>query len=100
LVSQVENVLQAAALDKKDFNLKIETLNLAEILESTVGHFGLQVEKNGGQIIFINELKKPLIEGDLFHLSHIFNNLLDNANKYSPENPRITIEAKDDADQV
>jgi len=100
LVSQVENVLQAAALDRKDFNLKIELLNLADILESTVGHFGLQVEKKGGQIIFFNELNQPMIEGDLFHLTHIFNNLLDNANKYSPETPTISIEARDDSDQV
>lgn len=100
LVSQVENVLQAAALDKKDFKLKIELLNLAEILENTVDHFGLQVEKKGGQITFVNELTDPMVEGDLFHLTHIFNNLLDNANKYSPENPTISIEAKDDPEQV
>ncbi|MEP2297502.1 HAMP domain-containing sensor histidine kinase, partial [Algoriphagus sp.] len=100
LVSQVENVLQAAALDKKDFKLKIEAVNLAEILETTVDHFGLQVEKKGGQIIFVNELNEPMIQGDLFHLTHIFNNLLDNANKYSPDAPTIRIEAKDDADQV
>ncbi|MEB2783279.1 sensor histidine kinase [Algoriphagus persicinus] len=100
LVSQVENVLQAAALDKKDFKLKIELLNLAEILETTVDHFGLQVEKKGGQITFINELNEPMVEGDLFHLTHIFNNLLDNANKYSPENPKISIVAKDDSEQV
>lgn len=100
LVSQVENVLQAAALDKKDFNLKIELLNLADILESTVDHFGLLVEKKGGEIIFNNELNEPTIEGDRFHLSHIFNNLLDNANKYSPENPIISIDIKDNEDQV
>lgn len=100
LVSQVENVLQAAALDKKDFKLKIESLNLAEILEITVDHFSLQIEKKGGQINFINELNEPMIQGDLFHLTHIFNNLLDNANKYSPENPFITIEAKNDSEQV
>ncbi|MEB2776630.1 HAMP domain-containing sensor histidine kinase [Algoriphagus sp. D3-2-R+10] len=100
LVSQVENVLQAAALDKKDFKLKIELLNLVEILETTVDHFELQVEKKGGQIDFINELNEPMIEGDLFHLTHIFNNLLDNANKYSPENPKISIEAKDNSEQV
>ncbi|WP_170124550.1 sensor histidine kinase [Algoriphagus yeomjeoni] len=100
LVSQVENVLQAAALDKKDFKLKIESLNLAEILETTVDHFGLQVEKRGGQITFMNELSEPMVQGDLFHLTHIFNNLLDNANKYSPDSPFITIVAKDDADEV
>jgi two-component system phosphate regulon sensor histidine kinase PhoR len=100
LVSQVENVLQAAALDKKDFKLKIESLNLAEILETTVDHFGLQVEKKGGQITFINELTEPMVQGDLFHLTHIFNNLLDNANKYSPDSPFITIVAKDNTEEV
>lgn len=100
LVSQVENVLQAAALDKKDFKLKIEQLNMAEILETTVDHFGLQVEKKGGQITFINSLADPTIEGDSFHLMHIFNNLLDNANKYSPNEPKITLEAKDEGNQV
>ncbi|WP_332911081.1 histidine kinase dimerization/phospho-acceptor domain-containing protein [Algoriphagus boritolerans] len=36
LVSQVEKVLQAAALDKKDFQLKIETIDMSELLESNV----------------------------------------------------------------
>ena len=99
LVAQVENVLQAAALDKKDFKLKIETLNLSEILESTVDHFGLLIEKRGGKITFDNQLSNPIIEGDAFHLSHIFNNLLDNANKYSPENPVIDILAEDSTDE-
>ncbi|WPR74839.1 HAMP domain-containing sensor histidine kinase [Algoriphagus sp. NG3] len=100
LVSQVENVLQAAALDRKDFQLKIEPLNLEDILKSTVDHFGLQVEKKGGQITFNNEMKDPIIDGDQFHITHIFNNMLDNANKYSPEMPMITIEAKDNEEQV
>jgi len=99
LVAQVENVLQAAALDKKDFNLKLETLNLSEILEATVDHFGLVIEKRGGEIKFDNHLKNAEIEGDAFHLSHIFNNLLDNANKYSPDQPKIEIQAEDLEDQ-
>lgn len=100
LVSQVEKVLQAAALEKKDFKLNIETINLSELLASTVDHIGLQVEKRGGKIEFQNRLKNPEIEGDAFHLTHIFNNLLDNANKYSRENPVIRVEAKEDGDQV
>jgi len=95
LVAQVENVLQAAALDKKDFKLKIEGLNLFEILESTVDHYALLIEKRGGNVTFENQLSDPMIEGDEFHLSHIFNNLLDNANKYSPEKPEINISARD-----
>jgi two-component system phosphate regulon sensor histidine kinase PhoR len=100
LVSQVEKVLQAAALEKKDFKLKIEPINLRDLLESTVDHISLQVEKRGGKIEFQNRMKNPKIEGDAFHLTHIFNNLLDNANKYSRENPIIRVEAKEDGDQV
>lgn len=100
LVSQVENVLQAAALDKKDFKLKIEKINLSDLLESNVDQMSLQLEKRDGKISFINKLKDPMIEGDAFHITHIFNNLLDNANKYSPEKPVIKIEAKDDGDEV
>lgn len=100
LVSQVENVLQAAALDKKDFKLKIEKINLSDLLESNVDQMSLQLEKRDGKISFVNKLKDPVIEGDAFHITHIFNNLLDNANKYSPENPVIKIEARDDGDEV
>ncbi len=100
LVSQVENVLQAAALDKKDFKLKIEKINLSDLLESNVDQMSLQLEKREGKISFLNKLKDPVIEGDAFHITHIINNLLDNANKYSPEKPVIKIEAKDDGDEV
>ncbi len=100
LVSQVENVLQAAALDKKDFKLKIEKINLSDLLESNVDQMSLQLEKRDGKITFLNKLKDPVIEGDAFHITHIINNLLDNANKYSPEKPVIKIEAKDDGDEV
>jgi two-component system phosphate regulon sensor histidine kinase PhoR len=100
LVSQVEKVLQAAALDKNDFKLNIERLDLSELLESTVDHISLQIENRGGKITFVNKLRNPEIEGDPFHLTHIFNNLMDNANKYSKESPVIRVEAWDDKDQV
>lgn len=99
LVSQVEKVLQAAALDKKDFQLKIESLNLSELLENNVTQMSFLLEKRDGKITFINKLTDSTIEGDVFHLTHIFNNLLDNANKYSPEKPIITIEAECIKDQ-
>ena len=100
LVAQVENVLQAAALDKKDFKLKVEDIDLSELLENAVDHFSLQIEKREGNIEFENELSDGLIEGDLFHITHIFNNLLDNANKYSREKPIIHIKAWENEEQV
>lgn len=93
LGSQVEKVLQAATLDKKDFKLKIETVNLVDLLENAQQHIALQVENKGGTISLETNLKEPYIEADPFHLSHIINNLLDNAVKYSNEHPRIHLKA-------
>lgn len=88
---QVEQVLQAAALDKKDFKLKLEKINILDLVEEVKSHFGLIVEKKGGTIQVISDVKSPLIEADAFHLSNIVNNLLDNANKYSPNHPFIAV---------
>ncbi|MFC0262546.1 sensor histidine kinase [Fontibacter flavus] len=93
LGSQVEKVLQAATLDKKDFKLKIETVNLVDLLENAKQHIALQVENKGGSISLETNLKEPYIEADPFHLSHIINNLLDNAVKYSNEHPAIHLKA-------
>ena len=41
-----------------------------------------------------------LIEADQNHVSNIIANLLDNAEKYCPENPTITVETQDDKDGV
>jgi two-component system phosphate regulon sensor histidine kinase PhoR len=95
LGSQVEKVLQAATLDKKDFKLKIELLNIKEILENVKEGFGLQLENKGGNISLNTNLKDPYIEADAFHISHIFNNLLDNAIKYSKNNPVVEIDCWD-----
>ena len=97
---QVEKVLQAAALDKKDFKLKFEKVNLVDILDNAKKHIALQVEKSGGEIRAEVDLKDPYIEADPFHLSNIINNLLDNANKYSKGRPDITLSAYDSADKV
>jgi len=81
LVEQVEKVLQAAALDRNEFNLKLESIHLPAMLQACMDQFALQVENRGGKLEYSGEMKDPYIVGDVFHLTHLFNNLLDNANK-------------------
>ena len=100
LVTQVEKVLQAAALDRNEFNLKLESIHLPAMLQACMDQFALQVENRGGKIEFISEMKDPYIVGDVFHLTHLFNNLLDNANKYSPSNPTIRVAVKEQGSEV
>jgi len=91
LGKQVEQVLHAAALEKKDFNLKIEKIDLRALIEATKKHFELIVENRGGTISSEYSLITGQLYADVFHLNNIVNNLLDNATKYSKSAPQIKI---------
>lgn len=93
LGEQVERVLQMAAMDKNDVELKLQVLDASEVLHMAVEKTMMQVEKRGGSIHFIDHLKGEKLMADLTHLTNIWLNLLDNANKYSPETPSITVRA-------
>ncbi|MEX2511811.1 MAG: HAMP domain-containing sensor histidine kinase [Cyclobacteriaceae bacterium] len=95
LGGQVEQVLQAAALDKNDFKLKIEKVDLFQLITMAKEHFSLLVENRGGEILVDYQPHEKEIEADYFHLTNIVNNLLDNANKYSKTAPKIAIEVKE-----
>lgn len=95
LGKQVEQVLQAAALEKNDFNLKIEKVDLKELIEATKKHFELLVENRGGTLTTEYSLLTGQLEVDVFHLNNILNNLLDNATKYSKDAPIIKIKVEE-----
>ncbi len=92
--NQVEKVLQMASLDKEDFDLNVTSLNLHEIIEQAATNARLQVERKEGEVTTDLKAKDAYIEGDLTHISNIINNLLDNANKYSPEKPKISVHTR------
>lgn len=93
--SQVERVLQMALIDKKDFELKVGELNLHEVIQQALANFSLQVEKREGSLQADLQATRPVIEGDSTHIASVIHNLLDNANKYSPERPEITVSTRD-----
>ena len=89
--SQVEKVLQMALIDKKDVQLNLSAVDLHEVIAQVAANFSLQIEKRDGHLTTELAAENPEIEADLTHVTSIINNLLDNANKYSPENPEIKI---------
>jgi len=96
MFSQVEKVLNMAMLDKKEFDLNREEIYLNEMLEAAVSHVILQVENRNGKIeldLCSDELN---IRGDATHIENILVNILDNANKYSPEKPQIVVRSHKD----
>lgn len=100
MLNQVEKVLQIAKLDKQDFELKITDVNINELANMAVEHAALKVNQRGGTIKATINAKKPFIRGDENHISNVIHNLLDNAEKYSPDPLEISLETKNVANGV
>jgi len=91
---QVEKVLQMATLEKKDFKLKLEKLDIHEVIDRALDNINIQIEKREGVIKKQLAASSKEVIADEVHLTNIIYNLLDNANKYSREKPDITIATK------
>jgi len=89
--SRVEQVLQMALLDNKDFRLKKVTVDMHYLIEKAVSHFRLQIEKRNGTIILDLSAGNAMAEVDEDHMRNVLMNLLDNANKYSGVIPEIKV---------
>jgi len=100
MLNQVEKVLQMAQIDRKVLKLNITDIHLNDIVKTAVEHINLQVEQKNGYIETFYEASQDLIQGDLTHVSNMVHNLLDNANKYSPEYPEITVTTQNDEQGV
>ena len=92
LLNQVEKVLQIAKLDKRKIQLKITEVDIHELLDETLLHLELKIKNKNGTIHKKYNAENSLLLGDETHLMNIFNNLVDNAIKYSIDNPDISIE--------
>ncbi len=91
MLRQVETVLQMAQLDKGELKFRKEICNAVSIVEDAVSSMTLTIEQRGGRIKTENDSKLAEVFGDPTHLLNVFINILDNANKYSPDSPEINI---------
>jgi len=95
-----ERVLQAALLDKGELKLKTEWVNINDLVIEAVKKIQLQVERRGGKVYKDIHAETGIIKADRFHLTNAIMNLLDNANKYSAEEPQIFVETKENEEGV
>ena len=87
----VDTVLKTAILDKGQVKLNEEPINLLDVLNRVKDNFSLKISQLGGEIKIENDLPELIFEGDKQHMTNVFQNLIDNAIKYSTEIPKITI---------
>lgn len=100
LGQQVEKVLQMAVIDRKDMELKPEAVDVHEIIEKAIENISIQVANKKGTISKQLSANHTEAVADRVHLTNIIYNLLDNANKYSKEDPKIRISTEDRANSI
>lgn len=91
LGSQVERVLQAAVVDRGEVRINPSTVCVHDIMSEALQTIALQVESRGGTVECHFDAEHDCIQADRIHLANMIVNLLDNANKYSPDSPRIVL---------
>ena len=88
---QVETILQASLLDRQEQQLNLRSLHAHVVIQEAMENFHLQLEGKGGRAELQLNAKNDLLLADEVHFMNIITNLIDNAVKYSKENPFIRI---------
>lgn len=96
LGSLVENVLQSAVLEDGQMLVKRVELDLHNLLQDVVRSSSMQVTRRNGRIELDLAAEIHHVYGDRIHLSNLLYNLIDNAIKYSAQEPRIRIATRSD----
>jgi two-component system phosphate regulon sensor histidine kinase PhoR len=96
LENQVEKVLNIAKLDKEHIVLKLEQIDIHEILKDIKENFEFSQEFRGGKIQIQTQAENTEIIGDLVHITNVLYNLIENASKYCEKDPLIIIRTRTD----
>ena len=87
----VDKVLKMSLFEQKQMAMQYEDVDLKLLTEAVIASMRLLLEKANAHIRFDAEGGDFVLKGDATHLKSVLYNLLDNALKYSPDNPEIGV---------
>ena len=87
----VDRVLKMSLFERKEPDLKLEHLDIADMLQEILNSMKLQFEKASAQVQLHISHGSYSLKGDRIHLTSVVYNLIDNALKYSTGKPEIDI---------
>ena len=96
----VADVFDLAKSTSGDIQLNFQTLDLKKLIEQTLGDMVDDIEKSRFQIKTVFPEKPVYIVSDGKRLYRVFQNIIDNALKYSMEETRIYVELIDEGDNA
>lgn len=91
---QVEKVLQMAVFERMKTKLSFSRTDIHSLVNKAVDNFTLQIEARGGKIKKELGAEDSTALADEAHLLNAISNLIDNAIKYSPDKPEISVSTR------
>jgi two-component system phosphate regulon sensor histidine kinase PhoR len=99
LKDKIEQVLLGASVEhigRKQF----QEIDVHQIVKDCAEAFGLKIQERNGSLQLQLNSTSSVVYGDSELLSQAINNVIDNAEKYSPEKPQIVLQTKDTAQGI
>ncbi|MBL7858501.1 MAG: HAMP domain-containing histidine kinase [Cyclobacteriaceae bacterium] len=100
LTLMTDKILKTSVFESKGVEYIPENLNLETIIEKVIASMKLIFEKRHATVSFTKTGNNFVVTGSEIHLTNVVLNLLDNALKYSTENPKISISLSEDVHQI
>ena len=100
LSDQIERVLFLSRMENGEYELNIQSINLKELIQEVVDNMQLIAEQKNGLIQLQLPAQEYQVQGDYYHLSNVFKNLIDNALKYCEQDPVINITLTEEQNHV
>ena len=87
----IETLLQSAKMSGKKFSIQPKEIDLNSIVKESAQSFQLTIENRRGSLTTDLNPINGLLFADELHISNMVHNLIDNAIKYSEQEPRVTV---------
>ena len=100
LSTMVEKVLNIASYEKGEIYLNKKSHSINTLVDNVVDIISMQVHKKGGELNAELLASPDEVFVDKVHINNLLYNLIDNANKYFVDQPKITISTKNYIDGV
>lgn len=94
LGSHIERVLNIARIEQDDFKLDLKEIDVNDQITAVVDSMSLKIQKHNAEFKLDLNASFALIKADELHFTNVLYNLIDNAIKYSNEQPEICISTK------